>query len=43
MTLGFHATSTNTSTTIYVGGDPSRESIFRLSYFQTAQNNYMEG
>ena len=36
-TLGFSATSTTTSTPIYVGGTPSRESILRLPNFQTVQ------
>ena len=36
-TLGFSATSTTTSTPIYVGGTSSRESIFRLPNVQTAQ------
>ena len=36
-TLGFSATSTTTSTPIYVGGTSSRESIFRLPNFQTVQ------
>ena len=35
--LGFSATSTTTSTPIYVGGTSSRESIFRLPNFQTVQ------
>ena len=33
----FCATSTTTSTPIYVGGTPSRESIFRLPNFRTVQ------
>ena len=36
-TLGFSATSTTTSTPIYVGGTSSRDSIFRLPNFQTVQ------
>ena len=36
-TLGFSATSTTTSTPIYVGGTSSRESIFRLPNFLTVQ------
>ena len=38
-TLGFSAISTTTSTSIYVGGTPSRESIFtcRLPNFRTVQ------
>ena len=36
-TLGFSATSTTTSTPIYVGGTSSRESIFRLPNVQTVQ------
>ena len=35
--MGFSATSTTTSTPIYVGGTSSRESIFRLPNFQTMQ------
>ena len=35
--MGFSATTTTTSTPIYVGGTSSRESIFRLPNFQTVQ------
>ena len=36
-TLGFSATSTTTSTPIYVGRTSSRESLLRLANFQTVQ------
>ena len=42
-TLGFSATSTTTSTPIYVGGTSSRESIFRLPNFQTVQPSICTG